>query len=262
MGNSTHLSFQYKPHPVAAMFPMLPEDGQHFKDLVDSIKHFGQLDPVVVDGGVILDGRNRLRACEVAKVEPRIVSWSSLPLRQVLSQAQWIVAKNIDRRHLTDDQRVSIAYDADCWQLRQDAEKNQKAGVPLKAGEGEPKRKNATAEKVAEKAKVSRHKAEQAIKLAKAVESGAVAPEVSEAVKTGTTTLLEAVKKIPGKPKPEKSGLESKKLRVLKMVWLEASEDHQVSFIQWVGRRGNDERALIVHALKVVMDEIKKEVQQ
>jgi ParB-like chromosome segregation protein Spo0J len=56
--------------PFAKLFPM--HGDAKFAELVASIKQNGLLIPIPRDpNGVLLGGRNRLKACEVAGVEPR-----------------------------------------------------------------------------------------------------------------------------------------------------------------------------------------------
>jgi hypothetical protein len=61
-------------HPVAALFPMLADD--ELEELAADIKERGLLQPIVLDAdGRVLDGRNRLAACEIAGVEPRFITY-------------------------------------------------------------------------------------------------------------------------------------------------------------------------------------------
>jgi hypothetical protein len=64
----------YKFHPACLAFPLLPEE--ELQELAEDIKLRGLLHPIVVFHGQILDGRNRLAACEVAGVAPRFIEWS------------------------------------------------------------------------------------------------------------------------------------------------------------------------------------------
>lgn len=64
---------EYKWHPAASLFPLL--SGDEFKDLAADILDRGLLNPIVMHGGEVLDGRNRLIACIAAGVEPRFVEW-------------------------------------------------------------------------------------------------------------------------------------------------------------------------------------------
>jgi hypothetical protein len=58
-----------KIHP-SHCFPLLPED--ELQDLAQDIKKNGLFHPIIVDDeGQLVDGRNRLLACEIAGVEPR-----------------------------------------------------------------------------------------------------------------------------------------------------------------------------------------------
>ena len=94
----------YTAHQVAEWFPLL--EGAELRDLTESIKREGQIEACVVWGSVLVDGRNRWRACELAGVEPLIVA------REFESEAvcaRWIVATNLHRRHLTATQRAMLA---------------------------------------------------------------------------------------------------------------------------------------------------------
>jgi hypothetical protein len=89
-------------HPAAALFPMLDE--RELAELASDIKSNGLLSPVVVKDREILDGRNRLRACEIAGVPPRFVEWAGAG-----SVSSWIFSFNLHRRHLTTSQRAMLA---------------------------------------------------------------------------------------------------------------------------------------------------------
>ena len=56
-------------HPHAEFYPLLDDDA--LQALAEDIRENGLLDPVTVtEDGVLLDGRNRLRACELVGIEP------------------------------------------------------------------------------------------------------------------------------------------------------------------------------------------------
>jgi N6-adenosine-specific RNA methylase IME4 len=94
-------------HPFAELFPLL--EGERFDALVDSIKRNGLRDPIVVHEGQILDGRNRLRACEAAEVKVKTVKFKGGdPLEFVIDQ-------NLHRRDLNDSQRAMTAIKAATW---------------------------------------------------------------------------------------------------------------------------------------------------
>jgi hypothetical protein len=72
--------------------------------LAHDIRERGLLDPVTILDGMVLDGRNRLRACELAGVEPRTVEWAGRG-----DPAGWVLSKNLRRRHLDTSQRAMVA---------------------------------------------------------------------------------------------------------------------------------------------------------
>jgi len=107
----------FEVHPIAALFPMLPAD--ELKDLADDIAERGLLDPIVVDcasavldndgqviEGVILDGRNRYAACQIAGVTPQFAFYDSDDLDG------FVLAVNIARRHMSKGQRAMVVAQA------------------------------------------------------------------------------------------------------------------------------------------------------
>jgi ParB-like chromosome segregation protein Spo0J len=59
-------------HPIADLFPMMTDE--ELANLAADIKANGLIHPVVLDkNGVLLDGRNRDRACQIAGIEPTTV---------------------------------------------------------------------------------------------------------------------------------------------------------------------------------------------
>lgn len=92
-------------HPIAALFPMMPEDD--LAALVDDIKENGLRQPLMIDAsGQLLDGRNRMKACELAGVEPRFETYDGDPVALIWSL-------NDRRRHMSKGARAMVAAMAD-----------------------------------------------------------------------------------------------------------------------------------------------------
>ena len=95
----------YKVHPAADMFPMMAED--ELAELAADIRERGQVEPIVISGATLLDGRNRMRACKLAGVVPVTWEWDGTGGTPV----GFIVAKNVKRRHLDPSQRGMLGAD-------------------------------------------------------------------------------------------------------------------------------------------------------
>lgn len=88
-------------HPLAEIFPLM--GGREFDALVEDIKEHGLREPITLFEGKVLDGRNRIRACAAAGIEPACVPFDGDdPLGFVFS-------RNLHRRHLNEAQRAMIA---------------------------------------------------------------------------------------------------------------------------------------------------------
>lgn len=80
-------------HPYADKFPMLPEG--ELAELAESIRANGLRNPIVITPeGLVLDGRNRLAACELVDVEPATVVYDGDDL------AEYVIDCNVTRRNM------------------------------------------------------------------------------------------------------------------------------------------------------------------
>ena len=93
-------SIESESHELANLFPM--HNAVEFQALCDDIAKNGQLEPITMLNGKIVDGRNRWMACMVLGIKPKTVELSINPLNLV-------IANNIRRRHLTKSQLAMVA---------------------------------------------------------------------------------------------------------------------------------------------------------
>lgn len=88
-------------HAAAELFPLM--SGADFDELVKDVRANGLVTPIVrTPDGLILDGRNRYRACLAAGVRPVYEVHGGEPWR-------FVISTNLHRRHLTDSQRAMVA---------------------------------------------------------------------------------------------------------------------------------------------------------
>ena len=92
-------------HEVSSYLPLL--EGEEFEALVEDIKQFGQIEPIVLYEGKILDGRNRYRACTKLRIEVLVNEWKPSEATG-LTPLQYVISTNIMRRHLGKAQRSEI----------------------------------------------------------------------------------------------------------------------------------------------------------
>lgn len=101
----------YEFHPAADVFPLM--EGAAFQDLVKDIKEHGLREPIarvkVGETYLVLDGRNRFRACVKAEVDPEFYDYEG----DDHFEYAWSV--NIPRRHLNPGQQASLRLE---WELQ------------------------------------------------------------------------------------------------------------------------------------------------
>lgn len=158
-------------HPAAALFSML--EGNQLNDFVEDVRVNGLLTPIVVLDGQILDGRNRLKACELAGIPPRFDEYDLDG-----SIVDWIFSVNLHRRHLTTSQRALLV--ARQLELRA-LETRQRIGMESQLPSEEPGRARSRAAKQADVG-------DGTLRNARAVLDRGV-PELVERVATGDVSL-------------------------------------------------------------------------
>lgn len=185
----------YKIHPLADAFPLM--EGKDFDELVESIGGTGLIEPIVMDGGVVIDGRNRLRACEKAGVEPRFEEYDS-----TFAIADYIWAKNYTRRMMTDDQKavVVLAWEEEVREQNRikHVEGSRLGGSNSKAVNkcSQPSPRGSTRKDLAEKAEVSERKIYEAQTVNRYDKEHGT--NFVEGIRAGTVKLRDAYKQAKG----------------------------------------------------------------
>lgn len=158
------------PHPLAELFPMLPE--QEIREMADDICTNGLNHPIVLYEGKILDGRNRLAACQFGELEPSFVDYAGTdPLGFVLSE-------NLRRRHLSESQRAMVAAQIVDWDFGMNQATAGSANLPT--------RKAAERLSISERAVIAakRIRDHGAAELVEAIRDGRVSVHAGEALST------------------------------------------------------------------------------
>ena len=161
----------YEFHDLANIFPMLDAEG--LEELRADVEKNGQIDPIYLYDGKVLDGRNRYTVCAMLGITPKTVEYTGNdPLA-------FAVSKNLKRRHLTASQRAAIAAEV--------------ANMPVGRNWGGNVITESSVIKVSQTEAGKQFKvSEDYIQQAKKVKESA--PEVFEMVKAGTVGLQDAAR--------------------------------------------------------------------
>mgnify|MGYP000677028556 CR=1 FL=1 len=96
-------------HSLCTIFPKL--DQLAFEALRSDIQANGLRNPIVVKNGEVIDGQNRLQACNDLGITPRFEEYQGDDL------VEFVLAQNLHRRHLSAGQAATIVALAQDWSL-------------------------------------------------------------------------------------------------------------------------------------------------
>ena len=174
-----------KIHPLAEMIPAMSEE--EFADLKADIEENGQVEPITLYRGEVLDGRHRSRACDELNIKPLIREYTGD------QPAAYVLSLNVKRRNLTQSQRAAIVLDF-LPKLKEESRKRQsEAGKKFgrgidSSGPNGPKLSPAkrAREEAGELVGISGRTVERARRVREE------APEEFERIKQGKTTVTAA----------------------------------------------------------------------
>jgi len=224
-------------HPIATVFPAMSE--LEFEQLKSDIVEQGQLQPIALWRGLVIDGRHRLRACIELEVEPDFYD-----LADDADPVAYAISCNLHRRQLTTSQRSMVA--ARLATMKVGDNQHKKEGGP----NGLPSEQAAELLGVAER---SVKRAKQVIEngskdLVEAVETGCIPVslaakfvteqpdkrEQSAIVKHGAPAVRDYLKDEPS-PVPTRSEEEStNNLAEFKKLWKRCSQAGKVAIRIWM----------------------------
>ena len=95
---------EYEFHPIANLFPMM--DDEALAELAADIKAKGLKEQIKLWRNQIIDGRNRFRACKLAKVKP---IFKDMKFADENAALDYVVSRNLKRRHMSVPQRSITA---------------------------------------------------------------------------------------------------------------------------------------------------------
>lgn len=223
-------------HPIANVWPLMQEE--ELKALSQDIKQNGQLNPIWLYQGKILDGRNRYTACVMAGTKPLTKDYTGE------EPAAFAVSLNDKRRHMNKGQLGAVAVEL----------------LPFFEAEAKKRQKAAGGDKVSERAKAVDKKIYQAVdnpRSPQAIDEAAkqvgtnrqyvsdakkikeAAPEVFETLKAGKITMQNAKREVAKKPTDDwRKDERERQEKVESGLAVVANQNADKNLILWAERTG------------------------
>lgn len=220
-----------KNHPIADVWPMMDED--KLKELAEDIAKNGQLVPVWLYQGKILDGRNRWAACKIAGVEPKTKEYTGD------EPTAFAVSLNDRRRHMNKGALAAVAaelepfFAADAKRRQRDSGGDKKSAIARSVMEKVPEPiEKKPAPPARQEAAKSVGVNDRYVSDAKKVKTEA--PEVFERLKAGKITLQDAKREVAKKPTDDwRKDERERQCKVLKGEAVVANEQSDKNLICW-----------------------------
>lgn len=174
-------------HPAAELFPLI--EGEAFDELVADIKANGLREAAWLNrDGVLLDGRNRIRACQKAGVKPDFRQFNGS------DEVGFIVSLNLKRRQLSKSQAAMLAVDILPMYEEEANQRRVQSGQEHHRGQGKVEARVPQplprAPQARDNAASATGVSGRAVGQAKRITESA--PDLAEQVRQGKTTLREA----------------------------------------------------------------------
>lgn len=189
-------------HPAANLFPTMTDE--ELQGLIQDIRDNGQREDATIWNGQLIDGRNRLSACNSLGIELECCE-----LDGDYDPIKWVLSHNLHRRHLTPSQKAQVAVKLK--KMLEPEAKERKRDGGKQAGNGRPK-KDAAKLPQAKREPDSRTQAAAMLgisgKLVDAAEKVETkgTPELNAAVASGKVSVSRAAK-IADAPKDKQAEL-------------------------------------------------------
>lgn len=232
-------------HTAAEIFPMMSDD--KLQELADDIRANGQRQPVLLFDGAVIDGRNRLRACEIAGVKP--ITKDVTAAEVGASPTAFVISLNLKRRHLNAAQAGLVALKVEAAfaeEARQRMLATLKQNTEPKTVEPAPAVLELEPETASTKPVLAAqdHTKRSLVQAAATVGAGknaasamksiaARAPEVAAAVERGTIATVEDARRVAKMPEVERAAVLAK---------IETGETKNVKTAERVVKREERER--------------------
>jgi ParB-like chromosome segregation protein Spo0J len=238
-----------KHHPIADIWPMM--DQAQLQDLADDIKKNGQLQFIWLYEGMILDGRNRYAACQLAGIQPKTKDYTGD------EPTAFAVSLNDKRRHMNKGSLAAVAvellpfFEADAARRRKETEGRPKKQEEKTAGffsapQSEEKDKEKLEEKFPQVSREPQARTDAAnamgvneryIQDAKKIKQEA--PDVFEKLKAGKISVQDAKREVAKIPVDDWRKDERVRQELVKKgSTIVANAQHDKNLICWAEREG------------------------
>lgn len=194
------MAAKLKLHPLCEQFPEMPDD--EFKEFVEDMRVNGQRDPIHCYNNVVLDGKHRLKACEILGREPETRKWHPTAGEPEEPQIRaFVLSRNFYRRQLQVGQRAIVAAEFITTAGPGRPRASEKNDV-IQAESGKKELGNISQLSQGEAAAAAGVSTKSVNQAAKVLDSGSKA--LVDAVKTGEVSVSDAVK-VVDLPKTEQT---------------------------------------------------------
>lgn len=203
---------EYPFHPYADLFPLMSD--AELQELADDIDKHGLEEDVILFDGQILDGRNRALACDllIERYSNNEYTPEYSDLTMVLTQTgqalEYVVSKNLRRRHLTPSQLAMIGVEIKKAEKKRAKERRKatlKKGKEKPVPENFPEREDQgeARDVAAKRLGISGRLIDRAETV---IKKGT--PELADAVRRGEVSVSKAAAQVTGPKKPKAEPVE------------------------------------------------------